>query len=136
MRYGSRMKEASGEPVLVQVAGRQVNITSPDKIFFPAVAAPKLDRISLRTTPLCVNTLAMPLALRLVPSPGNGPAVSLGITLQAAPLTLPDAARANGATAPSDSMRNTRRRSACMCNMTGKSCISDEREAGITITSI
>ncbi len=45
MRYGSRMKEASGEPVLVQVAGRQVNITSPDKIFFPAVAATKLDLV-------------------------------------------------------------------------------------------
>src|SRR5687767_13928169 len=40
-------------------------------------AVPMLDRMSLRTTPLCVNTLGP-----LVPSPGYGPAVSAGIFVQ------------------------------------------------------
>src|SRR5574343_300638 len=42
----------------------------------------KLLRISLRTTPSWVSTFTTPLLLLLVPSPGYGPPVSSGITLQ------------------------------------------------------
>src|SRR5206468_6116664 len=55
------------------------------------VDVPKLDRMSLRTTPLWVRTSGP-----FEPSPGNGPAVSSGITAQSAaaavdaPLAEPD----------------------------------------------
>src|SRR4051812_11882575 len=41
------------------------------------LAVPKLERMLLRTTPLCVSTLGP-----FVPSPGYGPAVSSGILEQ------------------------------------------------------
>src|SRR6478609_1111115 len=43
------------------------------------VRSPKLERMSLRTTPLWLRTSGP-----FEPSPGNGPAVSSGITSQAA----------------------------------------------------
>src|SRR3954470_11674766 len=61
------------------------------------VDVPKLDRMSLRTTPLCVRTSGP-----LEPSPGNGPAVSSGRSVQsAAPAADPDAEAAVVA-APAD----------------------------------
>src|SRR5258706_14678311 len=54
------------------------------------VDVPKLDRISLLTTPLWVRTSGP-----LEPSPGKGPAVSSGITAQsAAPAVAPAVAAA------------------------------------------
>jgi hypothetical protein len=44
---------------------------------------PKLERMSARTMPLCVRTSGP-----FEPSPGNGPAVSSGMTAQAAPDAL------------------------------------------------
>jgi hypothetical protein len=48
----------------------------------------KLLRISLRTMPVCVSTLTTPLLVLLVPSPGYGPDVSLGIRLHVSPLVV------------------------------------------------
>src|SRR5215213_583791 len=44
-RYGSRMSEATGEPVTVHVAGHALAITSPDKVYFPAIRATKIDLV-------------------------------------------------------------------------------------------
>jgi DNA ligase D len=44
------MSSASGESVVVDVAGRDVTITSPDKIFFPAAGATKLDLVQFYVT--------------------------------------------------------------------------------------
>ena len=68
--------------------------------------SPKLERMSLRTTPLSVSTSGP-----LEPSPGNGPAVSSGMTAQVAPvvaaaptlavgLATADGAQAANATTP------------------------------------
>src|SRR5213075_3183702 len=48
------------------------------------VEVPKLERMSLLTTPLWVRTSGP-----FEPSPGNGPAVSSGITAQSAPVVPP-----------------------------------------------
>ena len=67
--------------------------------------APKLDVMSLRTMPLSVSTLGP-----LEPSPGNGPAVSSGIT-------------GAQATAAADAMRARRRRTrARMRSPTRRAC--------------
>src|SRR4051812_45014604 len=59
---------------------------TPAAVVEPSTLPPKLLRISLRTTPLCVSTLTMPPLLLLVPSAGDGPPVSSGLTEQLASL--------------------------------------------------
>jgi DNA ligase D len=44
------MSEATGASVTVEVAGHQLVITSPDKIYFPAIAATKLDLVEFYMT--------------------------------------------------------------------------------------
>jgi hypothetical protein len=61
--------------------------------FATVVDVPKLERISLRATPLALRTLAP-----FEPSPGYGPAVSVGMTSQTADVDAEEAVVAAAAT--------------------------------------
>ncbi|MCU1360473.1 MAG: ATP-dependent ligase, partial [Ilumatobacteraceae bacterium] len=69
------MSEAKGEPVTVQVAGRPLVITSPDKIFFPAIGATKLELVQfyMSIEPIVMRAMAdRPVLLQRFPNGSSG----------------------------------------------------------------
>lgn len=80
MGYGSRMSQAkaagaNGEPVTLEVAGRPLGITSPDKVFFPAIGATKLDLVQFYLTigePVMRAMFDRPVLLQRFPNGSSG----------------------------------------------------------------